>query len=170
MNVILGIIKGLSFVVYAIILATLLIAAPMLLGYQSVMVISGSMEPDYPVGSITYYKAADFEDIGVGDVITFDLGETSLATHRVVAVVESAQAFTTKGDANETNDVNPVSYDKIQGKTLNFAIPFAGYFITYVKSAVVIIPCAIILIIDLFLTPKSKPKKQEPTPETNPDG
>lgn len=165
MKILLGIFKGLAYIVYGLILISILLVAPMVAGYQPVMVISGSMEPSYPVGSITYYKEADFADIGVGDVITFDLGETSLATHRVVEVDQTAQAFTTKGDNNETNDVNPVAYSKIQGKVLGFAIPYAGYFMAYAKTLYVIIPCVGILIIDLLLTPKDKPKKAETTPE-----
>ncbi|WP_409969931.1 signal peptidase I [Bengtsoniella intestinalis] len=165
MNVLLAMFKGLAYAVYGVILLCLLIGAPMLLGYHSAMVISGSMEPNYPVGSITYYKQTAFENIQEGDVITFDLGETSLATHRVVAVNAADQTFTTKGDANETQDVNPVAYSKVEGKTIGFAIPYAGYFVTYVKSMTVIIPCAAILIIDLLLTPKDKKKDENPVPQ-----
>lgn len=161
MKVLLGILKTLSCVVYAVIIVALAIAAPMLFGYNPVIVLSGSMLPDYPVGSITYYKSADFSDIEIGDAITFDLGEESLATHRVVEINETAQEFTTKGDNNETQDTNPVSYTEVQGKTVDLAIPYAGYFIAFVKSWYVIGICAFILIMDLIFTKDKKEKKSE---------
>jgi len=69
-----GIAKMLSWLVYAAIFAALAIAAPILFGYRPVAVLSGSMEPAYPVGSIIYYKAADFNEINAGDAVTFKIG------------------------------------------------------------------------------------------------
>lgn len=156
MKVLLGILKTLSCLVYIIIFIALAIASPLLFGYKPVVVLSGSMLPDYPVGSVTYYKQVDFDEIEVGDVITFDLGEDSLATHRVIEINEATQEFTTKGDNNETNDSSPVSYTEVQGETVNLVIPYAGYFICYVQNWYVIAVCAVILILDLIFTKEKK--------------
>ena len=110
MNVLKQLFNILSWPVYLCIAGYLLIAAPMLAGYRPVVVLSGSMEPAFPVGSVIYYKAASFEQIQEGDPITFHAGEDgSLVTHRVVEKQELSRDFITRGDANETADPNPVS-------------------------------------------------------------
>ena len=117
MNVLKQLFNILSWPVYLCIAGYLLIAAPMLAGYRPVVVLSGSMEPAFPVGSVIYYKAASFEQIQEGDPITFHAGEAgSLVTHRVVEKQELSRDFITRGDANETADPNPVSYDRVAGR------------------------------------------------------
>ena len=141
----------LSWPVYICIVAYLLISAPLLLGYKPVVVLSGSMEPAYHVGSILYYKSAPFDQIAEGDVITFHTGENSLVTHRVAEKQEISRAFVTKGDANNTADPNPVSYDAVAGKALRFSIPYAGYFVTAGKKPIAIGIMAVILILGMLL-------------------
>lgn len=160
MKVLKGILRIMTWCVYAIILIAVAIASPMVAGYKPVVVLSGSMEPEYPVGSVTYYKEASFEEISVGDAITFDLGEDSLATHRVVEINESDQTFVTKGDNNETNDANPVAYTSVQGKTVDLAIDYAGYFVMYIQTWQVIVPCGAILLLDIVLTSDNGKKKK----------
>ena len=98
MNVLKQLFNILSWPVYLCIAGYLLIAAPMLAGYRPVVVLSGSMEPTFPVGSVIYYKAASFEQIQEGDPITFHAGEDgSLVTHRVVEKQELSSDFITQG-------------------------------------------------------------------------
>ena len=52
------VVSYLSILCYVVIIALVLILAPMVVGYKPVVVLSGSMEPTYPVGSLIYYKAA----------------------------------------------------------------------------------------------------------------
>ena len=54
MNVLKQLFNILSWPVYLCIAGYLLIAAPMLAGYRPVVVLSGSMEPAFPVGSVIY--------------------------------------------------------------------------------------------------------------------
>lgn len=136
----------LSWPVYLCIAAYLLIAAPLLAGYRPVVVLSGSMEPAYHVASVIYYKAAPFDQISEGDPITYRAGEDSLVTHRVVEKQEITRQFITKGDANPTQDPNPVSYENVVGKALPFSIPYAGYFVDFGKKPAVIGAMAFILI------------------------
>ena len=129
MKVISAVVRVLSWLVLTIVALTLLLIAPLVAGYHPVVVLSGSMMPNYPVGSVTYYKSAAYEDISVGDAITFRIGDgQELATHRVTAKDDAAQSFTTKGDHNETEDANPVSYSQVAGKTTGLAVPYVGYF------------------------------------------
>lgn len=129
----------LSWPVYICIAAYLLIAAPLILGYHPVVVLSGSMEPAFPVGSIIYYKETPCDKIQAGQIITFHAGDGgSLVTHRVVENRQLSGEFITKGDANNTEDPNPVAYQDVAGRAAERAIPFAGYFVTYGKHPLAI--------------------------------
>lgn len=109
-----------NFVTTAILIVLLLGIAimyiPKIFGIQPMIVLSGSMEPTYHVGSLLYIKNADANEIAVGDPITFYLDDNTLVTHRVVEIDKKNQTYTTKGDANEKEDGSPVSFDKVLGK------------------------------------------------------
>jgi signal peptidase len=138
-----------------------------LLGIQVYSVISGSMEPEYPVGSLIYVKKADPSDISVGDVITFVLPSNTPATHRVVRIDEQNRCFYTKGDANEAEDGSPVDFRNLIGTPV-FKIPYLGYLIYSVQHPpglyIFISAGAVLLLIvflpDLFKKSKHKPLKQ----------
>lgn len=160
MKIIKGIFNILSWAVYACIICYLLIASPMVAGYRPVVVLSGSMEPTYHVGSVIYYKHADFADINVGDAITFRAGEASMVTHRVTQKGELSGTFTTKGDANMSEDPNPVDYSQVLGKVLKFSIPMAGFFVGYSKNFMVIGLMAAVIIINILLDSLFPTKKK----------
>ena len=164
MKMIKGIFTVLSWAVYACIICYLLIASPMVAGYRPVVVLSGSMEPTYHVGSVIYYKQADFADINVGDAITFRAGENSMVTHRVSQKSELSGTFTTKGDANLTEDPAPVPYENVIGKVLKFSIPMAGFFVGYSKNFMVIGIMAAVIVINILLdgiSPEKEKKKRK---------
>lgn len=95
-------------------------------GFTMLNVRTGSMEPDYPVNSLVFVKKIDTVEIAEGDVITFVIDEKgTLVTHRVVAVHSEKQTFTTKGDANNTED-GEVLWANVVGR-VEFALPKVGY-------------------------------------------
>lgn len=161
MKLIKGLVNIVSWIVYACIACYLLIAAPMLAGFRPVVVLSGSMEPTYHVGSIIYYKQAAFSDINVGDAITFKAGEDGMVTHRVTEKSELSQTFTTKGDANQTEDPNPVDYGDVIGKVWKVSIPYAGYFVSYGKNVTVIAAMAFVIILNIVLDMVFQDKKDK---------
>ena len=112
----------------------MLILAPMVVGYKPVVVLSGSMEPTYPVGSLIYYKAASFEDIKENDAITFRVDDDTLVTQRVIVKNEISQTFVTKGDANQTNDTNPVEYQNVAGKDIRILPPVVGTIFCFISK------------------------------------
>ena len=59
-----------TLVVLAIFLAVVFVGVR-LLGFQVYAVLSGSMEPDLPVGSLVYVKAIEPEKLEIGDDISF---------------------------------------------------------------------------------------------------
>ena len=98
---------------------------PRLFGYRPYMVVSASMKQSFPVGSLIFVTDATPEEIEVGDPITFSSGTLTI-THRVIAIDSEKRQFTTKGDNNRSSEW--VSFDDLQGKALDFAIPYMGYF------------------------------------------
>ena len=131
-NVISWILVGL-----VVVLAVLLVGVR-LVGLQVFTVLSPSMEPDYPVGSLIYVKEVNPYRIQKDDVITFMLNETTVATHRVVEVVHdetdpSVVRFRTKGDANNIEDGSLVHYMNVIGTPV-FVIPYLGFVAHYIQS------------------------------------
>ena len=110
-----------------LILACLPLTLPRLAGYSLYTVISGSMEPEIPVGSLVFVADADPASIEEDDVIAFygAVDSSAVVTHRVVGNSPAMGEFITKGDANEERDVNPVSYSEFIGK-VEHVIPGAG--------------------------------------------
>lgn len=79
-------------------------------GVRPAIVISGSMEPTIPTGSLTFARSVPASSVGVGDVVTVPraIGK-GLVTHRIVATehVDGATELTLRGDANASDDPLP---------------------------------------------------------------
>ena len=70
----------------------------------------------------------------MGDPITFVLNEDLVvATHRVVDIDGENRQFTTKGDANKSEDAAPVHFNNLIGVPV-FAVPLLGYVSAYIQS------------------------------------
>ena len=140
-----------------------------LVGLQVFNVISGSMEPTYSVGDLLYVKTVDPDSVNVGDPITFVLNEDLVvATHRVVAVDRENRQFTTKGDANTSEDAAPVHFNNLVGVPV-FAVPLLGYVSAYIQSppgmyvaiAFGAVLLAAVFLPDLLTKKDKKEEKQE---------
>ena len=140
-------------VLLAVLLAVLLVGVR-LVGLQAYVVMSGSMEPVYPTGSLLYVRDADPEEIEVGDPITFVMNEElTIATHRVIRIDETNGCFYTKGDANEAADGAPVYYENLLGRPV-FCIPYLGYiaaFIQHPPGTYLAVACGAAILLMLFL-------------------
>jgi signal peptidase len=115
----------------AAVLLAVALALPRLAGAHPYTILTGSMRPSLPPGTLVVTRPADPEDVGVGSVITYQLrsGEPAVVTHRVVAqgVDGSGQfVYWTKGDANSAVDAEPVLPVQVRGK-LWYSVPYVGY-------------------------------------------
>jgi len=120
----------------ALLASLLTVAATNLLGYQSFVIYSGSMEPAVKVGSLLLTRPADVEDLRVGDVITYrSPGNHTTLTHRIVSIrqEDGERAFTTKGDASLDPDPREVIL-RGQVSKMTFDIPYLGYVVDFAKS------------------------------------
>ena len=117
---------GTVIIVLAIILC-LLPVLPRLLGFSGYTILSGSMEPTIPVGSVVYSKAVDNpETLEVGDIVVFyeGLGDIPVV-HRLVENRLSERELITQGDANNTEDLQPIPYQNVIGRVI-LHIPVLG--------------------------------------------
>src|SRR5690625_2162230 len=106
---------------------------PSLFGYQLKTVLSGSMEPEIKTGSIVgIEETKDPTAYQKGDVITFSTEEDLLITHRITEVKQDGEVYTTKGDANNAADLDPVISDNYMGSYSVITIPFIAYVLIYI--------------------------------------
>ena len=117
----------------------LLIAAALVIAFAGVRlagltpyaVLSGSMEPQYPIGSLIYVKDADPSSVEVGQAITFRQGSGTLVTHQVFKSTEQ-QLFYTQGIANVNSsgeiiaDAAPAPWSSLVGQPIA-CVPYLGY-------------------------------------------
>lgn len=120
-----------------IILICIPLMVPRFFGYEAYHVISGSMEPEIPTGSLVFIKEMKAAEVEEEDVIAFYGGPSSSAiiTHRVVENRVVMGEFITKGDANEANDMNPVDYNEFIGKVV-WSIPFLGTLAQFLTAGI----------------------------------
>ena len=121
-----------SWVVVAGVTALVLVAVvvPRLAGATPYTVLTGSMTPTYPPGTLVVVRPVAIDDVRAGDVVTFQLrsGDPAVATHRVVRVgwtADGERLLTTQGDANATPDAVPVREVQLRGEVW-YAVPWVG--------------------------------------------
>ncbi len=102
-----------------------------LLGIKPYIVLSGSMEPTIPVGSLCFVDTgADYARLEEGEIIAYETGSGLLVTHRVISI--TAEGIETGGDANAVSDGIVVTEENYYGKT-RFWIPVAGYVLQWMQ-------------------------------------
>lgn len=111
--------------------ALLLVSSLSLGGLTARVVMSGSMEPTIPTGSVILISTVSA--YGIGDVITFqtDARASIPTSHRIVGERVNG-TFLTQGDANKTADFTSVSPSDVVGKVL-FHVPYLGYVLDFAK-------------------------------------
>lgn len=112
-------------------IAALAIVVPAVVGGSALTVLTQSMEPGLPPGTLIIIRPVDARDVGIGDVITYQLesGKPAVVSHRVIERRVSTAGevtFITKGDNNDLVDPTPVATVQIKGE-LWYAIPYLGY-------------------------------------------
>lgn len=124
------------FVSMCVVVAFLLVGAftvPRFVGLDTFVVTSGSMEPEYPVGSLIFVSDVSPDEIQIGDAITFHMADSQIvATHQVYEIDRQEGLFRTQGinnrdtDGSILHDAEPVFFDSLIGKPI-VCIPYLGY-------------------------------------------
>lgn len=111
------------------------LTVPKVFGYEVYTVISGSMEPEIPVGSLVLVKGMEASEVQERDVIAYYGGSDSRAiiTHRVVENRVLEGEFVTKGDANDAEDMKPIEYENLIGR-VEWKIPVLGNVAQFIST------------------------------------
>lgn len=125
-------------------------------GFRFYDVLTPSMTPEIPVGSMVIVKMIEPSELKVGDIVTYStsIDGSTVLTHRVSRIMGSGDSlsFMTKGDANLVEDMNPVYPSQVIG-TVNLIIPYLGSVMTYIQAnltLVILSIIALILILELI--------------------
>jgi signal peptidase len=126
---------GLSFglLAFVLLLAALVVIVPAATRSTPYTILTSSMEPGMPPGTLVIVKPIDPDDIRIGTIITYqiDSGEPAVVTHRVVEIQgptlpDGDSTFITKGDANSAPDGKPVMTVQIRGAVW-YSVPYVGW-------------------------------------------
>ncbi len=156
--------------VCTVVILAVLLAGLRLFGFTPYIVLSGSMEPAYHVGSVVYVVDADPSELKAGDPLTYRMTSGAIVTHRIIEVINnedgSAPSFVTKGDANDIPDGAAVPASAVIG-TPRFTIPYLGYISDFIKKPAgiiaVISSCAAVLILSVVVESISQKDKPDDT-------
>lgn len=129
---------------------------PFLENQQFFVILSGSMEPTIPTGSLVLVTKNTGEP-QVNEIWTFLTPRSNnIVTHRIVnkKTEDGVLMFSSKGDANDTYDAWILGPGSFIGK-VKFSIPYAGYLVNFAKTpkgffVIAVIPGLIIIIDELF--------------------
>ena len=132
---------------------------------RPVIVLSGSMEPEFMSGDLIFIQDGDVEQLKEGDIICY-MEDGAAVTHRIEAVTEEngAVRYTTRGDANNTDDQKQVEQSQIQGIYKGRKISGAGDAVMFMQSTtgmILFIVCPIVLLILWDIIYRRKIDKEE---------
>ncbi len=108
--------------------------------YRTVTVLTASMRPGMPEGSVAVITPERPDQVRVGQVVTYQVpvGDRRIVSHRVVAVVEGEgtahPVIQTQGDANNAPDPWLARIDDPTVWRARFAVPGLGRLISRVRS------------------------------------
>ncbi|WP_210506418.1 signal peptidase I [Naasia sp. SYSU D00057] len=107
------------------------VGVPAVTGSTPLAVLTGSMEPKLPVGTLVVVRPTPPEQIRLGDVITYQLepGQPAVVSHRVIevhSISDGRLEFVTQGDNNSAPDATPVQAAQVKG-TVWYSLPLVGW-------------------------------------------
>lgn len=148
---------------YNIIIITILcmnrIGTITIFGHKAYIITTSSMKPDLNEGDVIIVRQVQESEIKQGDVITFNqMGEA--ITHRIINIEESEEKkYVTKGDNNNLEDVERISYNNIEGKHV-LTIPYIGKIIKLLENRIIFLVIILMILILEFYKISIKEKKE----------
>lgn len=118
----------------ALAVITVAVLVPRVAGATPYTILTGSMRPQMPPGTLVVVKPVDPAQLAEGDVVTLQLesGEGQYVTHRIVSVehrLDGELRFVTQGDANDVADEDLRRPEQVRGERW-YSVPYLGYVST----------------------------------------
>ncbi|TFD65079.1 signal peptidase I [Cryobacterium sp. Hb1] len=112
-------------------LGVLLVVIPKMTGATPLTVLTSSMAPGLPPGTLVIVRPVAAEALRIGDVVTYQMvsNDAKVVTHRIISITSSSdgsRSFIVQGDNNSAPDDDPVLAEQVQGR-LWYAVPYVGY-------------------------------------------
>ncbi len=128
------------------------VALPAVTGIRPHIVLSGSMEPEIPTGSLAFINTRSTEP-KEGKIMMYAVGEGDseiLVTHRVIRINDDGSCIM-QGDANDTPDLSDIRAEQFRG-TYCFSIPRLGRIAAAIrKKQTLVCAWAAALVVGSFL-------------------
>ena len=151
------VVSAVSNIMFWVLIVTILVSAVLfansnskdksIFGYRYYNVLTPSMTPTIPVGSVVFVKMMKPSKLVKGDIITYSTSNDGkvVVTHRITEVIldDVGLRFITKGDANNVTDLNPVFAERVIGK-VRLSIPYLGNVLVYMQERLGLVIGAII--------------------------
>lgn len=119
-------------------------------------VITGSMSPTFEAGSLIIVKHGNDGVYQKGDILAYLTdGESVLVTHRIMEVRQDGEGFSyiTRGDANNIDDLQPVTQKQAVGRVVFWinGLGEAFLFIRTPKGILLVLSVMMLLILVSYL-------------------
>jgi len=122
---------------FLLLVGALVIAIPALSGATPMTILTSSMQPTYPPGTLIIVKPVEPDEIRIGDAITYQLesGKPEVVTHRVISIAagDDGKTFVTQGDNNAIADAEAVLPVQVRGAVW-YSVPYIGFANTVVNG------------------------------------
>ena|SRR3989344_4478657 len=126
--------------------------SPVIFGIRSFVILTWSMQPTLPVGSVVFTQ--NFPAYQAGDIVAFKNGNVNV-THRIIdfEVKEGSTLYKTQGDANNSSDSQLISQDNILGKAF-YHLPYLGKLTMFLKTmhgflALIVFPAFVFIVFEI---------------------
>lgn len=131
--------------------ALALLVVPAATGSSTFAVLTGSMEPTYPPGTVVVVHPTPMDRLRIGDVVTFQArpDRPAMVTHRVVALrfaPDGTRMLLTRGDANGATDPRPVRAEQVRGRVW-YGVPHVGRLTTMVDPEVRVVAARVLALL-----------------------
>ena len=134
-------------------------SVPMFMGYAFLIVTTGSMNGTIDQGDMVIVKKTN--NYSPGDIVTFYEANGKVpVTHRIVNYGPEEGMFITKGDANLSTDIEPISVDQIAGEVVS-VIPKVGLFFGWLTNGggiYYLVAMIVVVVAGVYLLKLTKPK------------
>ena len=128
-----GMQKVMRFICIVALILVCSLGAPRFFGVQEFNIITGSMTPTYPVGTLVFVQPKAADTIRPGEVVSYVANENlDIITHRCTGQNYDDKTLTTRGDANNAEDA-PVLYENVVG-VVSYSIPYVGGVVDYLTN------------------------------------
>ena len=144
-----------------------LMTIPTVMGFRTLTVVSGSMEPTIHVGDVVLVRQIAPLDARVGDIITFKDPEdpAKLITHRVrdIQATGSTVQVVTKGDANTSVERWTAPVDATIGR-VEYRLPRLGIGLFWARGRfgqllLIVVPAIGLGVLELVRIWRPEPKR-----------